>query len=125
MFPKHLIQATDEAELVRVLTEASAFDEIIFNVLNMEMNENKYWVYILFSNEYSKFYIGQTNNLTERLYRHNSGFEKATKPYIPWELKLSLEKEDRATALKLEKKLKNLSKLRILQFIEKYGNSDL
>ena len=89
------------------------------------MNENKYWVYILFSEKYNKFYIGQTNNMKERLRRHNSGSEKATKPYIPWTLKISLEKEDRATAMSLEKKLKNLSKSRILQFIEKYGNSDL
>jgi putative endonuclease len=91
----------------------------------MEMNIKSYWVYILFSKEYNKFYIGQTNNIVDRLYRHNSGFEKATKPYLPWELKLSIEKEDRADAMKLEKKLKNLSKSRILQFIEKYGNSDI
>jgi len=59
-----------------------------------------------------------------RLLRHNSGYENATKPYIPWEIKLTISKSSRAEAMKLEKKLKNLSRLRLILFINKYGNSE-
>ncbi|MFN3941656.1 MAG: GIY-YIG nuclease family protein [Flavobacterium sp.] len=34
-----------------------------------------YFVYILHSPNYDKYYIGQTNNLEDRLKRHNEGYE--------------------------------------------------
>jgi len=51
---------------------------------------------------------------------HNSGIVNSTKPYIPWEKILVLVKESRSGALILEKKLKNLNRVRLLAFIEKY-----
>ena len=81
----------------------------------------KYYVYILYSRENDRFYIGQTNNLPDRLERHNSGSEKATKPFIPWVIEWFTEKESRSEAMRLEKKLKNLSKKRIREFILKYS----
>ena len=77
-------------------------------------------VYIIYSEAHDRFYVGQTKNFEERFKRHNSGFEKSTSPYIPWETKLLIEKPDRIQAMELEKKLKNLNKNRIIQFIEKY-----
>ena len=79
-----------------------------------------YFVYILYSESSDKFYIGQTNDVDKRLKRHNAGSESFTKPYIPWILKWSTKKPTRADAMVLEKKLKNLSKKRLLTFIEKY-----
>jgi len=80
----------------------------------------QYFVYILYSEKFDKFYIGQTNNTDDRLKRHNAGYNKATAPYIPWTLLWFTEKKSRAEAMALEKKLKNLSKERIRQFIVKY-----
>ena len=79
-----------------------------------------FYVYILYSEKFDKFYIGQTADFDNRLQRHNKGYEKATSPYIPWEMLLYLEKNSRKEAMELEKKLKNLSKNRIMIFIEKY-----
>ncbi|MBI1781261.1 MAG: GIY-YIG nuclease family protein [Sphingobacteriales bacterium] len=79
-----------------------------------------YYVYILYSEKFDKFYIGQTDDVTNRLHRHNSGYEKATKPYVPWIMVWHTEKGSRAEAMQLEKKLKNLSKERIRAFIKKY-----
>lgn len=45
-----------------------------------------YYFYILRSLKNRKFYLGQTNNLKERINSHNSGESKATKPNIPYEL---------------------------------------
>ncbi|MEZ4852844.1 GIY-YIG nuclease family protein [Flavobacterium sp.] len=80
-----------------------------------------YYVYILHSLGFDKYYIGQTNAIQNRLNRHNSGYEKATKPYLPWELVCVITKNTRSEAMALEKKLKNLNKIRIRSFIEKYN----
>ncbi|MBL7847969.1 MAG: GIY-YIG nuclease family protein [Cyclobacteriaceae bacterium] len=39
-----------------------------------------FFVYILVSGADGSFYIGQTNNLPERLRCHNAGLEKYTRP---------------------------------------------
>ena len=80
----------------------------------------KYFVYILFSTKKNGFYVGQTYDVFQRLKRHNSGKENFTKKYTPWILVWSTEKPTRAEAMKLEKKIKNLSKARILKFCMKY-----
>jgi len=79
----------------------------------------KYWVYIIYSASTDSYYKGQTNDLNERLTRHNNGWEKATHPGAPWKLVWSTEKDDRSSAVKLEKKLKNLSRERLIKFISK------
>jgi putative endonuclease len=82
----------------------------------------KFFVYILHSESGNRFYIGQTDNLGERLSRHNSGYEHSTKPYIPWKLICSIEKSTRGDAMILEKKLKNLNSEDLKKFILKYSN---
>ena len=76
-----------------------------------------YYTYILYSSEFDKYYIGQTNDIYKRIKKHNSGYVLSTKSYIPWELVLSIEKKTRSEALILEKKLKNLNRKRLLSFI--------
>ena len=77
------------------------------------------YVYINYSEKFDKFYIGQTSNFESRLRLHNSGSVASTKPYIPWVNKLIIVKANRADAMILEKKLKNLNRQRLLAFIEK------
>ncbi len=84
-----------------------------------------HYTYILYSQKFDKYYIGQTNEIAGRLKRHNSGSETATQPFIPWTLLWYTEKSSRAEAMLLEKKLKNLSKLRIKAFILKYSEENL
>jgi putative endonuclease len=79
-----------------------------------------YFVYILYSESHNRFYIGQTNDLSNRIFRHNSGFEKSTAPYKPWTLVGSIEKPSRSEAMILEKKLKNLNSKDLNAFINKY-----
>jgi len=77
-------------------------------------------VYILYSLSTNSFYKGQTSDLTDRLYRHNNQFEKATTSGTPWLLLWSAKKASRSEAILLERKLKNLSRKRIIDFIIKY-----
>ena len=81
-----------------------------------------FYVYILYSKKFDRHYIDQTQNVMERLIRHNNGYEKATSPYMPWELICKIEKPNRGEAMILEKKLKNLNRERLLAFIDKYGS---
>ena len=76
-------------------------------------------VYILYSGSSDKYYKGQTTNLEERLFRHNNGYEKSTKGGSHWELVWYAEKPDRSSAMILEKKLKNLSRKKLVEFIKK------
>jgi len=80
-----------------------------------------FYVYILYSSEFDRYYIGQTADVDDRLRRHNAGLEKSTKPYIPWTLVCAIEKPGRGEAMILERKIKNLSRERLQVFIEKYG----
>ncbi len=43
-----------------------------------------YYVYMLFSKQHDRFYIGQTKDLKRRLKQHNDGEVKSTRPYRPW-----------------------------------------
>lgn len=83
----------------------------------------KYVTYILYSRGHDTFYIGQTKDMDVRLSRHNAGAVKSTARYAPWSLCLRLEKESRSEATVLEKKLKNLNRVRLVAFIGKYGGA--
>ena len=82
------------------------------------------FVYILFSPIFDKYYVGQTQDIFNRLGRHNAGTEKSTAPYRPWTMIWYTTKPSRGEAMILEKKLKNLSKARIRKFIEKYSQDE-
>ena len=45
-----------------------------------------YFVYVLLSRKDGKFYTGSTNNLEQRIERHNKGWESATKNRRPLKL---------------------------------------
>ena len=79
-----------------------------------------YFVYILYSEVFDKYYIGQTNSLAQRLERHNE-FENSnsyTSKYRPWLLMAFVEVgESRGDAVKVERRLKSLkSKKAIAEF---------
>ena len=64
------------------------------------------FVYILYSEIRSKYYVGQTANIDKRLKRHNQGNVPSTKTGIPWLLVLQIEVLNRSQALLLERKIK-------------------
>ncbi len=81
---------------------------------------SSFFVYILYSRSTDTFYKGQTQDLRDRLHRHNAQQEKATASGAPWILIWSSQKPNRSEAILLEAKLKNLSRQRLIQFILKY-----
>jgi putative endonuclease len=62
-----------------------------------------YYVYFLKSLNSDFRYVGYTSNLGNRLTEHNTGLNKSTKPFIPFELNAYV-------AVKTEKIAKDLEK---------------
>jgi putative endonuclease len=65
-----------------------------------------YFVYILESLVQKKYYVGYTQDLQERLSRHNAGREKFTKKFLPWKIIYTEELLTRAMAVRREKQIK-------------------
>ena len=66
----------------------------------------KFYVYILESLKDRTFYIGQTNNLKDRVQRHNKGLIKSTQYKKPYRLCYFEEFETRAEAMYREWEIK-------------------
>ncbi len=64
------------------------------------------FVYILYSEKRSRYYVGQTTDIDKRLKRHNLGFVPSTKSGAPWGLVLQIEVLSRTEALVLERQIK-------------------
>jgi len=85
----------------------------------------KYFVYILWSKKDKMFYVGYTEDLTNRLDEHNSGKVKSTKNRRPLELVYYEVSFNKADALHREKYLKTsygkrYIKNRIKYFLESF-----
>ena len=65
-----------------------------------------YYVYILYSYIIEEHYCGQTNNLDDRLMRHNAGETQSIKHGIPWKLMGYIITDLRSEAMLLEKQIK-------------------
>ena len=65
------------------------------------------YVYVLYSAEFDRIYIGMTNNLERRIHEHNTGQNKSTKAYLLWKHIYSEVFENRMEARKREKYLKS------------------
>jgi len=72
------------------------------------------FVYILHSEKRSRYYVGQTANIENRLKRHNLGHVPSTKRGTPWILVMQIEVLSRSEAVILEKKIKRRGAKRYL-----------
>ncbi len=69
----------------------------------------------MFSKSSLKYYTGQTDNLENRLQRHNSGLSLSTKSGKPWELIYQIQFSTRSEAMLLEQKIKKRGARRHLE----------
>lgn len=81
-----------------------------------------YWTYIIASQTSGKLYIGQTNNLADRLRRHNENRNKWTRGKGPWELVYTKGHPTRSEAVALERRLKSYkNKAYLMEWIRNQG----
>lgn len=67
-----------------------------------------FYVYIIQSINFGRYYIGYSSNLEKRLNEHNSGIVKSTKHYVPYKLIFKELHETRKSAMKREKEIKKM-----------------
>ena len=72
-------------------------------------------VYILYSNSLGRYYVGQTQEINDRILQHNSGKGNYTSKGIPWESIHTFECKNRSEAVQLELKIKKRGIQRYLQ----------
>lgn len=65
-----------------------------------------YYVYIIQSEKDGSYYIGSTQDLSERIERHNQGRSQYTKAKRPWKLVYYEEHPSRSAAMKREMEIK-------------------
>ncbi len=73
-----------------------------------------FFVYILYSPSIGRYYVGQTEDLDQRLEKHNSGtfIESSTKYGIPWEIFYVIECISRKQAVNMEAHLKKMKSVK-------------
>ena len=65
-----------------------------------------YFTYIIQSATTGKYYVGSTQDVAERLRRHNADHSKSTKNKGPWKLLKSFRFDTRSEAMRLEMRKK-------------------
>ena len=66
-----------------------------------------YYVYLLYSSEFDRYYIGSTSDPERRLAAHVAGRVKSTKAFRPWERIWMEELPDRSSAVRRERYYKS------------------
>lgn len=74
-----------------------------------------FFIYIIESEVNGSYYIGQTDNLEERIKRHNQHRNRSTKSKAPWKLLHYQVYDTRSEAVKVETYLKSLKKRSLVQ----------
>jgi predicted GIY-YIG superfamily endonuclease len=75
----------------------------------MSATAGYHYVYTLQSEDGGHFYVGLTEDLTDRLKKHNSGAVPHSAKYCPWRVKTAVAFRDHARAAAFEKYLKSSS----------------
>jgi putative endonuclease len=64
--------------------------------------ESKYKIYILYSDQHKKTYVGFSEDISKRLEKHNAGKVTSTKNFRPWRIVFEEEVDDYKDARKRE-----------------------
>ncbi len=77
-----------------------------------------FYVYIIYSKKYDKYYKGFSSNPFKRLEQHNNKKSRYTSNFTPWKLVYLEIFHLKSKALNREKSLKKYSKKQILELLE-------
>ena len=76
-----------------------------------------YFVYILYSKDFDRYYVGQCENLDARLKRHNNKAVSSTKAYSPWQMIYTETFSTRALAYQRESEIKKKKSRKYIEFL--------
>jgi putative endonuclease len=82
-----------------------------------------FYLYILYSSSLDQYYVGHTENLSDRIFRHNNSGSKSTKKANDWIIKHREEFETRSEAMQRELEIKNKKSRKYIELLfKKVGN---
>jgi predicted GIY-YIG superfamily endonuclease len=76
-----------------------------------------FYVYILYSQSLNQYYIGHSENIEERLYRHTNSGSKSTKKANDWVLKYTEEFSSRSEAMRREMQIKSKKSRKYIEWL--------
>ena len=74
-----------------------------------------FFIYILYSKNFDKYYVGSTENVESRLLRHNSKKVTSTKKYVPWLVVYTEQFATRAEAVNRENQIKKMKSRKYIE----------
>jgi putative endonuclease len=74
-------------------------------------------VYIIYSKSINQYYIGHTQDIIDRLYRHNNSGSKSTKKASDWELVYTESYPDKSSAYSREMEIKKKKSRKYIETI--------
>jgi putative endonuclease len=80
-------------------------------------------MYILYSVEYDRYYVGHCEALESRLSRHNNAAVPSTKKYVPWVLVYFEAFTTRAEASKRVREIKKKKSRKYIEYLVKGGET--
>ena len=78
-----------------------------------------FYLYILYSSSLDQYYIGHTENLSDRIFRHNHSGSKSTKKANEWIIKYKESFETRSEAMQRELEIKNKKSRKYIELLIK------
>ena len=76
-----------------------------------------YYVYILYSPSINQYYVGHTQNIEDRIYRHKNSGSKSTKKANDWVVKYTEEFQSRQEASLRELAIKNKKSRKYIEWL--------
>ena len=83
-----------------------------------------YYVYILYSTDSDRYYVGQCEDIVLRLKRHNGKAVPSTKAFAPWKLVYSETFSSRAEAVHRETEIKKKKNRKYIECLINSGGTD-
>ena len=77
----------------------------------------QFFIYILYSHSIDQYYIGYTEDLNDRLFRHNNSGSKATKKTNDWKLIYTESFTSKTEAIKREIEIKKKKSRKYIEWL--------
>ena len=76
-----------------------------------------FYVYIIYSKALDRYYVGHSEDLNDRIFRHNNSGSKATKKTCDWQLVYKEEFLSRADAMQREVSIKKKKSRKYIELL--------
>ncbi len=93
------------------------FCAVYFLHLTLRLGLMQFYVYILYSTYLDRYYIGHTQNIEDRLRRHNGSGSKSTKKANDWNLVYKEKFCSRAAAMRRELEIKRSKSRKVMELL--------